>query len=169
MTIHTIHTSNLLVCRAQLTTVTCAPTSFRPRWPRPDAQPPTPTRRKRRAAVPKVGRVALAVLLFCCLLGAGGVQAASVEAAASAPPSPAGFVAMGGVMPILAQAAAEPNFEPIYAFLSKVMTLVGVSVVFYGGWKVHKGEPEAGIMAIIGGFIISMAIPIIKFFSTLFF
>ncbi len=64
---------------------------------------------------------------------------------------------------LLAQSTIDPSIDRFLEFIAKITMLVGISVVFMGGWKIHRGEAGDGILAIIGGFIIALAVPIIKF------
>ena len=71
------------------------------------------------------------------------------------------------IVGLLAQIATEPPLESVLQFLGKIMMLVGVVMIFQGGWKIHRGETSDGILAIIGGFIVAMAIPIIRYFFSI--
>ena len=68
---------------------------------------------------------------------------------------------------LLAQASPDPSIDAFLVFLAKIMLLIGVTMVFYGGWKIHRGEVQEGLLAIIGGFIVGLAIPIVRFLSSL--
>ena len=158
---------NILVWRTRLTAVTGAVTSPRPRGSRPCRQFWPRARTKRGASLPRPGRGAVAVFILGGLLWEWAAQASSIVAASAGPPAASGFSVGSPGLVLLAQAAAEPPIEPVLQFLGKIMMLVGVVMVFYGGWKIHRGETEDGILAIIGGFIVAMAIPIMKYFFSL--
>lgn len=68
---------------------------------------------------------------------------------------------------LLAQASPDAKIEAFLAFLGKVMMLIGVVMIFFGGWKIHRGETADGLLAIVGGFIVALAIPIIRYFFSL--
>ena len=52
---------------------------------------------------------------------------------------------------VLAQAGLDGPFDNFLNFLSKIMLLCGVVAVFWGGWKISRGETAEGVVAIIGG------------------
>jgi hypothetical protein len=69
---------------------------------------------------------------------------------------------------ILAQADVNSAITSFTTFLGRILMLVGIVIVAWGGWQVaRRGEHADGLIAIVGGFIIAMAIPIIKFFASL--
>lgn len=107
------------------------------------------------------------VLLVCGALWSGSVSGPA-RAGSAAPSGQVPSVTMTVLTPILAQAGMEPSLDPIFGFLGKIMMLVGSVVLFIGGWKIYKGEPDVGVMAIIGGGLIAMAIPLIKYFFSIF-
>lgn len=168
MTIQTIHISNLLVCRARFAAVTRVLDSGRLCGSRPGGPPRPCARRHRDVQFAGFKRGTLAALLFGALLCAGAAHAAPAGAASAATTSISLHVGLSPLTPLLAVGAAEPDIELIFGFLSKILMLVGIVMIFYGGWKTHRGETSDGILAIIGGFIVSMAIPIIRYFFSLF-
>ena len=117
-----------------------------------------------RVVMATVGRLGLG-FLFTSFLMLSVARAPAGTAAAAGPVPPQGIPGLGIIL--LAQAAADPPFDPIISFLSKVMLLVGGVMVFAGGWKIHKGENTEGLLAIAGGFIVAMAFPIIRYFASL--
>jgi hypothetical protein len=62
----------------------------------------------------------------------------------------------------LAAVSVDDAIKQFIEFLSRIMMVIGIAVVFYGGWKIHRGEVEEGVLALIGGFIVCLAVPIIK-------
>jgi hypothetical protein len=68
---------------------------------------------------------------------------------------------------ILAQAAPDVPINNFLGFLSKIMLLCGVVAIFWGGWKTSRGETAEGVLAIIGGFIIALAVPILRYLGSL--
>jgi hypothetical protein len=104
-------------------------------------------------------------LIGCFGLSVTAASAGTTDSSGSGQPSGAAGLGMGFVL--LAQVAADPSFDPIISFLSKVMLLVGGVMIFAGGWKIHKGENSEGLLAIGGGFIVAMAFPIIRYFAGL--
>ena len=120
-------------------------------------------------ALALTARAVLAVMSRCWLgLGVFGILILSPAAASAAMAVSSGlgqWVKTRGLgLVVLAQAAAEPSMDPIISFLGKVMLCVGGVMIFAGGWRVHKGENSEGLLAIVGGFIVAMAFPIIRYF-----
>jgi len=70
-------------------------------------------------------------------------------------------------MPLLAQTSMDSSITSFLDFLTKVGMLVGVVAIVYGGWNISRGETERGLVALIGGFIIATAVPIVKFLAGL--
>ena len=68
---------------------------------------------------------------------------------------------------IFAQTDIDQSIDRFLAFLANVMMLIGVVMVFYGGHKIHRGDASDGLMAILGGFIVALAVPIMRFLSGL--
>ncbi len=68
---------------------------------------------------------------------------------------------------MLAQASPDAAIDRFLEFIAKVMMMVGAIMIFFGGWKIHRGEISEGLLAILGGFIVALAIPIIRFFFSL--
>lgn len=64
---------------------------------------------------------------------------------------------------LLGQASLDASIDRFLEFLAKIMMLVGVVLVAYGGIKIHRGESADGLMAIVGGFVVAAAIPIVRF------
>ena len=95
------------------------------------------------------------------ILLAAGLLLLSAPAAFAGLSDPLGLAGSGIVL--LGQ--AEPGIEPVIQFLSRIIALIGVIIIFAGGWKIHRGETTEGLMAIAGGFIVAVAFPIIRFFT----
>jgi hypothetical protein len=72
------------------------------------------------------------------------------------------LVALQSLSPILAQATFDAALQSFLGFLAKILILIGIAVVFYGGWMVSQGKSSEGVLAIIGGFLIASAIPILR-------
>jgi hypothetical protein len=69
---------------------------------------------------------------------------------------------------ILAQADVNSAITSFTTFLGRILLLIGIVIIAWGGWQVaRRGEHADGLIAIIGGFIIAMAVPIIRFFASL--
>jgi hypothetical protein len=77
--------------------------------------------------------------------------------------SPAGAGVWNSGMTLLAQASA-PSFDPLIDLFGKLFLVVGAVAIVRGGWMISRGEPESGLVSIIGGFVIALAIPIIRYF-----
>ena len=69
------------------------------------------------------------------------------------------------LLPLLAQ-VGEPGFEAFRIWISHVLILIGIALIAYGGWMIgHNGETGRGSLAIIGGFILVAAVPIVNAFA----
>lgn len=69
---------------------------------------------------------------------------------------------------ILAQIAGGPDIQSFKAFLAKILLLVGVIIVAYGGWQIAHGRQSEGLLCLVGGLLMAMAIPLITFFASLY-
>ena len=63
---------------------------------------------------------------------------------------------------VLAQAGQPLPIDAFLEVLGKVMLLCGVVAIFWGGWWISRGEVGEGVMALVGGFVIVIAIPIAR-------
>src|SRR5438067_7004258 len=69
---------------------------------------------------------------------------------------------------VLFLAQADPNaaIETFKALLAKILLLIGVAVIAYGGFLIaRQGHTIEGILCIIGGFIIAIAVPLITYMA----
>ena len=71
------------------------------------------------------------------------------------------------IVTLLAQASPDTAIQSFLAFLAKVMLLCGVVAIFWGGWKISRGETADGLVALVGGFIVALAVPIIHYLASL--
>jgi hypothetical protein len=63
---------------------------------------------------------------------------------------------------LLAQTDPGTLIDAFKVLLAKILLLVGVAVIAYGGYLISRqGQTIEGILCIIGGFIISIAVPLI--------
>ena len=93
---------------------------------------------------------------------AAALRSAAFAAIPSGHSSVAGILAPQVFGGMFAQATFDAALESFLGFISKILLLLGVAVVFYGGWMVSQGKSSEGVLAILGGFIIAAAIPIVK-------
>lgn len=63
---------------------------------------------------------------------------------------------------LFAQATFDTALESFLRLLARVLLLIGVAMVFFGGWLVSQGKTTEGVLAIIGGFIVAAAILIVR-------
>ena len=69
---------------------------------------------------------------------------------------------------ILAQVDPNAAIESFKLLLGKLLLLVGVGVMAYGGYLVSRqGHLMDGILCIIGGFLIAIAIPLMSYLASL--
>lgn len=64
--------------------------------------------------------------------------------------------------PIFAQTTFDSALRSFLEFLTKILVLIGVALVFYGGWLIGQGKTAEGVLCIIGGFVIAAAVPIMR-------
>ncbi|MCP5523235.1 MAG: hypothetical protein H7A46_17000 [Verrucomicrobiales bacterium] len=73
--------------------------------------------------------------------------------------------------PVLGVMFAQGNIVgPINDFmdlLQALLMLFGLIAIAYGGWLITQGRKLEGFMAILGGFILCMAVPIVRYFVEL--
>ena len=69
---------------------------------------------------------------------------------------------------ILAQADPTSAIQSFKTLLAKILLLVGISTIAYGGFLIAKqGQTLEGILCLVGGFLIALAVPIITYFASL--
>ena len=67
---------------------------------------------------------------------------------------------------LLAQTDPSTLIDTFKLLLAKFLLLVGVAVIAYGGYLISRqGQTIEGILCIIGGFIISIAVPLITYLA----
>jgi hypothetical protein len=71
------------------------------------------------------------------------------------------------LVPILAQASFDTAVQRFLDFLAKVFLILGAMVIAYGGYLIHQGRVAEGLLALLGGFILAMAIPLMRFLLSL--
>ena len=79
--------------------------------------------------------------------------------------SVASSLAVQWFAPMLAQATFDSALQSFLGFISKILILLGIAVVFYGGWMVSQGKTSEGVTALVGGFIIAGAVLVIRVFA----
>ncbi len=68
---------------------------------------------------------------------------------------------------MLAQVDPNSAIDTFKNLLAKFLLLIGVCVICYGGYLIARGHQLEGIMCIIGGFLIAIAVPIISYLAQL--
>ena len=68
---------------------------------------------------------------------------------------------------LLAALAFDTAVDTFLNFLTKILLLVGIVIMLWAGWSIHEGKIREGIMALIGGLIVALAIPLAKWIITL--
>lgn len=74
---------------------------------------------------------------------------------------------IGPAQLLLAQASVDDPINNVLHFFSKILVMIGLCAVAFGGWRVHRGEASDGLMALAGGFIIILAVVITRYFAGL--
>jgi len=68
---------------------------------------------------------------------------------------------------LLAQTDPSTLIDTFKLLLAKILLLIGVAVIAYGGYLISRqGQTIEGILCIIGGFIISIAVPLITYLGS---
>ena len=68
---------------------------------------------------------------------------------------------------LLAQTDPSTLIDTFKLLLAKILLLIGVAVIAYGGYLISRqGQTIEGILCIIGGFIISIAVPFITYLGS---
>lgn len=68
--------------------------------------------------------------------------------------------------PLFAQATFDSAVQQFLGLISKVLILLGIAVVCYGGWMVSQGKTSDGITALIGGFLMVSAVLVVRLLAT---
>ena len=68
---------------------------------------------------------------------------------------------------LLAQVDLKAPIKAFLEFLSWVLILLGVCLVAYGAILIAQGRHLDGVVAIVAGFILVLAVPIIYYFAKL--
>ena len=68
---------------------------------------------------------------------------------------------------VLAQAGQPLPIDAFLDLLGKIMLLCSVVSISWGGWRITRGVVGEGVMAIVGGFVIVIAIPIARHLMSL--
>lgn len=116
-------------------------------------------------------RAALACLLVAAVCGL--VWLAPLPASAQLSPqfsavaSGALIAAPANGLVLLAQVDIKDAMKSLLEFLSWVMIAMGVCLVAYGAIRIAQGHQMDGGLAIVGGFILVLAVPIIYYFAKL--
>ncbi|CAG0995503.1 hypothetical protein ARNL5_03586 [Anaerolineae bacterium] len=63
---------------------------------------------------------------------------------------------------LFAQATFDTALESFLRFLGRVLLLLGVAMIAFGGWLVNQGKTIEATLAITGGFITASAILIVR-------
>ncbi|PWU19878.1 MAG: hypothetical protein C5B50_05460 [Verrucomicrobia bacterium] len=67
---------------------------------------------------------------------------------------------------LLAQADPNAAIDSFKLLLAKFCLLIGVAVIAYGGYLIaRQGHTIEGVLCIIGGFIIAIAVPLITYLA----
>jgi hypothetical protein len=71
-------------------------------------------------------------------------------------------VSLPAITPMLAQADPTGPVEKFIHFLSEIFLVIGCIVIAYGGYEISRGRVVEGLMCILGGLILAIAIPLMK-------
>lgn len=66
------------------------------------------------------------------------------------------------LFPLLAQVSIDGAVDSFLVFLAKIFLILGALVIAYGGYLIHQGRVSEGLLGLLGGFILALAIPLMK-------
>lgn len=69
------------------------------------------------------------------------------------------------LMPILAAASFEQAFSRFLDFMQVISIVFGLAQIVGGVWRITRGEMAEAFAPIAGGFLLCMAVPIIRMFG----
>ena len=95
-------------------------------------------------------------------------MSASVTIVASTPASCRAILnVIGGFLePVLAQATIGAAVTKFLDFLAKVFLILGALIITYGVLLIHQGRVSEGLLGLLGGFNLALAIPLRKYLLT---
>ena len=68
---------------------------------------------------------------------------------------------------LLAALSFDTAVDNFINFLAKILLLIGIIIMLWAGWSIHEGKIREGLMALIGGLIVALAIPLAKWIISL--
>ena len=68
---------------------------------------------------------------------------------------------------ILAQTDLTAAIDSFRLLLARICLLIGTAAIAYGGYLIAKGHTLEGVLAVIGGFLIAIAVPLITYLAQL--
>ena len=69
--------------------------------------------------------------------------------------------------PMLAQASPDQAVTRFLDFLAKIFLILGSLIIAYGAYLIHQGRVAEGLLGLLGGFILALAIPLMRFFLSI--
>ncbi len=66
---------------------------------------------------------------------------------------------------MLAQADGVPEIAQFKTLLAQILLLVGIICIAYGGYLISRGHQLEGLLCLLGGALIAMAVPIITYLA----
>ena len=66
------------------------------------------------------------------------------------------------LVPLLAQASPEGPVDSFLSFLAKVFLILGAIVIAFGGYETSRGRVLEGLVSTLGGLMLSLSIPLMK-------
>ena len=64
---------------------------------------------------------------------------------------------------MFAQASFDTAVQRFIDVLAKVVLILGCLVIATGGYFIHQGRVSEGLLGLLGGFVLALAIPLMRF------
>ena len=71
-------------------------------------------------------------------------------------------LAASGFLPFLAQADPTGPITTFLTFLTQIFLIIGGILIAYGGYEISRGRVVEGLLCILGGLLLALAIPVMK-------
>ena len=76
-------------------------------------------------------------------------------------------LAGSGFLPFLAQADPTGPINTFLTFLTQIFLVIGAILIAYGGYEISRGRVVEGLLCILGGLLLALAIPVMKWLQHL--
>ena len=121
-----------------------------------------------------VGRAAFAGVILAVTSCCGDSRALEIQPASETLPAVAPVVdqqtqtvSVNFLKPMLALASPDQAVSRFLDFLAKIFLILGSLIIAYGAYLIHQGRVAEGLLGLLGGFILALAIPLMRFFLSI--